>query len=193
LSGALSIDGLSALLFLSGVAGFGAFAWAVSGHFVGAKAPGAMKLIFVLSLIGIIDFLSNVWLTPVPDWRRAIGFCFHLLAIYLFGWAILATRRERPAIAFAGDRPTRLFNSGPYYFIRHPFYASYLLFWLGCVAETSSVLMLLIFLSLSAIYTIAALGEQSNFSNSALSDQYQAYQKSAGFFWPKFAIRRRDP
>jgi protein-S-isoprenylcysteine O-methyltransferase Ste14 len=192
LSGAYSIDGWSLLLSLSGIAGFGFFAWGVRGHFVGDKTPAAMQVILVLSLVGIVFFLFAIWRTSVPDWRRAAGFCLHLLAIVLFGWAVLATRQSRPAMAFAGDLPARVFRSGPYSYIRHPFYTSYLLFWLGCAAATSSPVMLIIFLSLAAIYTIAALGEQRNFSRSALRDEYEAYQKGTGFFWPKLRQARRQ-
>ena len=120
LSGAHSIDGWSSLLLLSGIAGFGSFAWAVRGHFVGDKTPRAMQFILALSLAGILIFLFAIGQTSGPDWRSPAGFCLHLLAIALFGWAVLATRQNRPAIAFAGDRPARVFRSGPYCYIRHP-------------------------------------------------------------------------
>lgn len=188
-----SIDGWSLLLLLSGIAGSGAFAWAVRGHFVGEKTPAAMRILLALSLAGIVVFLFAIWRISAPDWRRAAGFCLHLSAIALFGWAVLATRQKRPALAFAGDRPDHVFRAGPYSYIRHPFYTSYLLFWLGCAVATSSLVMLTIFLSLAAIYTIAALGEERNFSRSALRDEYQAYRKDAGPFWPKLRLARRPP
>jgi protein-S-isoprenylcysteine O-methyltransferase Ste14 len=177
-----SIDGWSSLILLSGIGGFGAFSWAVRGHFVGDKAVGAMNVILALSLVGIAVFLFDVWQTSVPDWPRAAGFCLHLLAIALFGWAVPTTRQNRPALAFAGDQPGRIFRSGPYAYIRHPFYTAYLLFWLGCAVATLSLIMLIIFSSLAAIYTIAALGEQRDFSRSALQDEYEAYQRDTGLF-----------
>jgi protein-S-isoprenylcysteine O-methyltransferase Ste14 len=186
-----SIDVWPLLLSLSGIAGFGFFAWGVRGHFVGDRTPAAMRIILVLSLVGIAVFLFAVWETSVSDWRRAAGFCLHLLAMVLFGWAVLATRQNRPAMAFAEDPPARVFRSGPYSYIRHPFYTSYLLFWLGCAAATSSLAMLIIVLSLATIYTIAALGEQSSFSRSALRDEYESYQRNTGFFWPKLRPARR--
>ena len=128
---------------------------------------------------------------PVTDWRAAAGFCLHLLAIALFGWAVLATRRARPAMAFAEDRPELVFRSGPYATIRHPFYTAYLLFWLGCAIATSSLILFLVFLSLAVIYTTAALGEERNFSRSAISDEYESFRKATGFFWPKLRLARR--
>jgi protein-S-isoprenylcysteine O-methyltransferase Ste14 len=189
----LSIDGLSLLLLLSGIGGFGAFSWAVRGHFVGDKAVGAMNIILALSLAGIAVFLFDVSQTSGPDWPQAAGFCLHLLAIVLFGWAVLTTRQNRPALAFAGDQPDRIFRSGPYAYIRHPFYTAYLLFWLGCGVATSSLIMLIIFLSLLAIYTVAALGEERHFLRSALHDEYVAYRRDTGLFWPKLRFARRQP
>ena len=126
-----SIDGWPLLLLLSGIAGFGAFGWGVRGHFVGDKTPGGMQIVFALSLLGIAVFLFDLWQTSARI-GGGPGFCLHLSAIVLFGWAVLATRQNRPALAFAGERPNHVFRSGPYAYIRHPFYTSYLLFWLGC-------------------------------------------------------------
>ena len=188
-----SIDAWPLLLSLSGIVVPGSFVWGLRGHFVGDKTPGAVHVINALSLTAVAVFLFAVWKTHVPDWQRAAGFSLHLSAIVLFGLAILTTRRKRPALAFAGDRPDHVFSSGPYSYIRHPFYTSYLLFWLGCTVATSSLISLILFLALAAIYTAAALGEERGFSNSALHDEYEAYRRRTGFFWPKLSLAPRQP
>jgi protein-S-isoprenylcysteine O-methyltransferase Ste14 len=188
----LSIDGWPLLLLLSGIVGFAAFSWGVRGHFVADQTPAAMKMILALSLVGIAVFLFAIAETKAPDWRRAAGFCLHLLAIVLFSWAVLATRQKRPALAFAGKRPNHVFRQGPYAYIRHPFYTAYLLFWLGCAMATSSLVMLIMFAALVAVYTAAALGEERNFLRSAMRDEYEALRKSAGLFWPKLRLARRQ-
>jgi protein-S-isoprenylcysteine O-methyltransferase Ste14 len=188
-----SIDDWSLLLLLSGLAGSSLFAWGVRGHFVGDKTPGGMQVVVALSFVGSAVFLLDLWRTSASDWARATGFCLHLLAIALFGWAVLATRQNRPALAFAGERPDHIFRSGPYAYIRHPFYTSYLLFWLGCAIATSSLILFLIFLALAVTYTIAALGEERNFSRSAISGEYEAFRRSTGLFWPKLRLARRQP
>jgi protein-S-isoprenylcysteine O-methyltransferase Ste14 len=193
LCGAFAIDGWSSLASLSGIAGFGFFTWGVRGHFFGDKTPAAMQIILVLSLFGIAVFLFAIWRTSVPGWRSAAGFCLHLPAIALFGWAVLVTRQNRPAMAFAGDLPVEVFRSGPYAYIRHPFYTSYLLFWLGCAVAAWSLIMLSIFIALAAVYTVAARGEERDFSRSALRDEYAMHRKDTGFFWPKLRLARRQP
>jgi protein-S-isoprenylcysteine O-methyltransferase Ste14 len=187
-----SIDGWPLLLSLSGIAGSSSFAWGLRGHFVGDKTPGAVHVINALSVAAITLFLFSLWATDGPDWRRAAGFFLHLSAIVLFVWAILATRQNRPALAFAGKRPNHLFSWGPYAYIRHPFYTAYLLFWLGCVVATSSLVMVVLFVSLAAIYTLAALGEERNFLRSSMRDEYEAFRNATGFFWPKLRLARRQ-
>ena len=186
----LSIDGWALLLLLSGTTGCGLFAWGVRGHFVGDKTPGAMQIVLALSLVGSVVFPFDLLRTPGEDWRRALGFAMHLLAIALFAWAVLATRKDRPALAFAGEEPNHLFRSGPYASIRHPFYVSYLLFWAGSAVATSSLILALIFLALAVIYTIAALAEERNFLRSPIRDEYEAFRQATGFFWPKLTPAR---
>jgi protein-S-isoprenylcysteine O-methyltransferase Ste14 len=192
LFGSSPIDVWPLLLSLSGIAGPGSFAWGLRGHFVGDKTPGAVHVINALSIAAIAVFLFALWKTDAPDWRRAVGFFLHLLAIVLFVWAILATRQNRPALAFAGKRPNHLFRRGPYTYIRHPFYTAYLLFWLGCAVATSSLIMVVLFVSLAAIYTLAALGEERNFLRSTMRDEYEAFRNATGFFWPKLRLARRQ-
>jgi protein-S-isoprenylcysteine O-methyltransferase Ste14 len=185
-----SIDGWTLLLLLSGTVGCGLFAWGVRGHFVGDKTPGGMQIVLALSLVGSVVFPFDLLRTPDEDWRRALGFAMHLLAIALFAWAVLATRRDRPALAFAGERPNHLFRSGPYASIRHPFYASYLLFWAGSAVATSSLILALIFVAFAVIYTIAARTEERNFLSSPMHDEYEAFRQATGLFWPKIRLPR---
>ncbi len=188
----LSIDGWPLLLSLSGIAVTQSFAWGLRGHFVGDRTPGGVYVINALSLAAAAVFLFSVWTTDVPDWRRAAGFLLHLSAIALFVWAIRATRQNRPALAFAGKRPDHVFSWGPYAYIRHPFYTSYLLFWLGCVVATSSLVMVVLFVALAATYTLAALGEERSFLRSSMHDEYEGFRNATGFFWPKFRLARRQ-
>ena len=187
------IDGWPLLLLLSGIAGSGLFAWGVRGHFVGDKTPGAMQVIVALSLVGIAVFLFDLWETSVPDWRRATGFCLHLSAIVLFGWAVLATRRNRPALAFAGDRPDHVFRSGPYAYIRHPFYTSYLLFWLGCAVATSSLILVRSYSCLWRSFTRSRRSARSAISRAPPSaTNTKRFGRATGFFWPKLRLARRQ-
>jgi protein-S-isoprenylcysteine O-methyltransferase Ste14 len=188
---AASTDYLSILLVLSALVVFGGFAWGVRGHFVSAKLPIGMKLILALSSLGMVGYLLEIGNGGVPDWRRAAAFSLQALAGGLFLWACAATRLDRPALAFSRSDPFRLFDAGPFRFVRHPFYMSYLMFWLACALATSSFLVITVTISLIIIYSAAALQEQNAFLSSALRPEYEAYRRTTGFFWPKLRFRNR--
>jgi protein-S-isoprenylcysteine O-methyltransferase Ste14 len=180
------------LLTASGLAVFVLFAWAVRGHFVSAALPTGMKLISALSLLGMAGYLLEIGNRGVPDWRRAAAFGLQALAGGLFLWACAATRRERPALAFSLSEPGRVFKTGPYRYLRHPFYSSYIIFWAACAIATPSMLVIATTIVLVAIYSLAALQEQHAILSSDLRLEYEAYQRTTGLFWPKlpFGFRK---
>ena len=121
MTNAASTNCFSALLALSGLLVFGGFAWGVRGHFVSARLPIGMKLILALSSLDMVGYLLEIGNAGVPDWRRAAAFGLPALAGGLFLWACAATRRDRPGVAFSPSDPVRLFDAGPFRFVRHPF------------------------------------------------------------------------
>lgn len=76
-------------------------------------------------------------------------------------------------------------RTGPYRYIRHPFYTSYILFWLGCAVATLHPLMILFLLAVSAMNVTAAFREERSFETSPLAGEYVNYRKTAGMLWPK--------
>jgi protein-S-isoprenylcysteine O-methyltransferase Ste14 len=177
------------LLTASGLAVFVLFVWAVRGHFVSAGLPTGMKLISALSSLGIVGYLLEIGNRTVPDWRRATAFGLQALAGALFLWACGATRRERPALAFSRSEPGRVFKTGPYRYVRHPFYASYIIFWAACALATPSMLVIGTTIVLMAIYSLPALQEQHAFLSSEFRPEYEAYQRTTGLFWPRLPFR----
>ncbi|HKN26431.1 MAG TPA: isoprenylcysteine carboxylmethyltransferase family protein [Roseiarcus sp.] len=181
----------SLLLAVAAIFNFGGFAWAVRGHFVSARMPLGMKVVSALSVIGFLGYLLDIGNATVPPWRIAIAFGLQALAGGLFLWACAATRRTRPEMAFSRSEPTLLFKTGPYRFVRHPFYSSYFMFWLACTLATTSLIVTVITVLLIMIYTAAALREQSIFLKSAFKPQYEADQKTTGLFWPRLLLLSR--
>ena len=104
----------------------------------------------------------------------------------LFVWAVQASRTARLKLIFEADEPQAVLRSGPFYYIRHPFYASYILFWLGCAVATLHPINVAYFLILVPVYVISALKEEAGFKRSPCASQYEQYRQTAGLFWPKF-------
>jgi protein-S-isoprenylcysteine O-methyltransferase Ste14 len=66
---------------------------------------------------------------PLPAWIAG-GLVF-ALSLGLFVWCVSSTRAKPLTVAYSVDVPVHLNSVGPYRRIRHPFYASYLLAYLG--------------------------------------------------------------
>ena len=176
------------IVLAPGLACFVAFTWGAFKHFrsVG-PVPLGLRVIGAVSLVTVTAFIGSVLASPMPDtWPAAPVLSTGALA--LFAWAVHATRDAGLAQAFAGAQPVQLVVSGPFQYLRHPFYTSYLLFWLATfVASTSSVctggtIILLV------CYIVAAREEERCIARSRLAVEYANYASEVGMFLPK---RRR--
>ncbi len=165
------------------------FNWALRGHFKSDKMPAGMKVIMIASVITGLVYLTLMWTREQPPSAQIAGMAIELCAVVLFAAVVVATRRFRFRMAFDDSVPDELVTSGPYRYIRHPFYTSYLIFWTGFAVITCSWLSLPFLFLLGAIYFWAARGEDLKFAATAMADQHSRYRQQAGMFWPKLPYR----
>jgi Phospholipid methyltransferase len=114
--------------------------------------------------------LSQFPLAAAP-WRRVLayrGAALRPRALWLFVWTIRATRSTPPTLAFATDAPAILFCHGPYRYVRHPFYLSYILFWIGTAVSAAGPGTWAVPLVMGALYFQGASREERKFARSAL-------------------------
>jgi len=150
-----------------------------AGTSIGAKVIGVCGFVF--------GFLHLVAILRCPSQSGAQEFFatgFYLAALGLFWWAIQTNSRRPLSAVFSPDVPEHLIQEGPYRFIRHPFYCSYLLTWMGGVMATQQVWLLATVAVMFAIYLRAARMEEEKFGCSSLGPRYQMYQARTGLFLP---------
>jgi protein-S-isoprenylcysteine O-methyltransferase Ste14 len=164
---------------------FAAFSWAVKGHFQSVgHIPEGMRLTSLLSLAGFAWFVWRLFSVPANVlWPAAVA--LFIAALLVFGWTLRATHIDRPTLAFADDTPQFLLRHGPYRLVRHPFYASYLLFWVGTALATPGWLPWLVPIVMLTLYARAATGEEQKFARSDLAQAYETYRQSVGMFVPR--------
>ncbi len=163
---------------------FAAFAWGVKGHFRSTgEMPVGMKLTSLLSTVLFLVFLwhmrdgvSAFWLAGLALFTASLG---------LFAAAILASRASPPTLAFDTDQPSFLLLTGPYRYVRHPFYLAYVLFWLGTAIAAHAITGWIAPLLMTGLYVEAATREERKFANSPLAAAYAQYRTRAGLFWPR--------
>jgi protein-S-isoprenylcysteine O-methyltransferase Ste14 len=163
----------------------GQYTWAGKGHFASDKMPRGALLISVVVLITTFLFLYLTWTQSQPLPAQIAGLGIQLFSWWLFWQAIGASKSAKLRLAFDEAGPRGLVTEGPYRYVRHPFYASYLIFWAGWTLGLWSVVALFPFAILIVIYVMAALMEERKFVGTPMAAEYEAYRQKTGFFWPK--------
>lgn len=179
------------LVLAVGVACFLAFSWGMFRHFrsVGPM-PVGMRLIGGGSFAAIIVFTWSVLAVPLSRvWPAAP--ILSAAALALFGWAVATTRNTEFAVAFTQAQPPVLVTGGPFRYVRHPFYTSYLLFWLATGFATASGICWIGPAILLGCYIIAARGEERLISRGCFGAEYASYVSRTGILLPRLIKKRQ--
>ena len=173
------------------IAVYAIFSWGVVAHF--RRPAGITPLTFAMGFSVTALTVAQVLRLRRIDpgvWATALALVGYAVSLALYLWAVRTTRTHRPSLAFSGDTPARLIADGPYRHVRHPFYASYVLYWLaGSVALRESWLMPAM-AAVAALYVLAALHEERTFERSPNAEAYHAYRRSTGMFLPRLTAPR---
>ena len=154
-------------------------------HFRSPKMPTGTVVISVVVTATAAVFLTLIWIEAQPLLAQLIGLAVETFGLWLFWMAIRASREARLKMAFDVANPHGLVTTGPYRYLRHPFYTSYLVFWIGWAIATWSAWSIIPLLAITAIYVVAALGEERKFSRTEMAEAYESYRRQTGFFWPR--------
>lgn len=165
----------------------GFYSWSLRGHFSSPRVPAGFKVISVAVALTTFYFLYLVWSITQPVSAQLFGLALEILATAIFWWAIAASKKARLRYAFDPDHPDSLVTTGPYRYVRHPFYTSYIIFWAGWGVATWSVWAAIPVVAFVVIYVIAAKGEEKKFASTPLAAEYDAYRRRTGFLVPRFA------
>ena len=163
------------------------FALAVMWHFARPAEPSwLMKTVASLAtLFGLLQVMAMVSApaTSVMLWLAA--FVLYGAALTLFSWAVRTTRVHRFALAFTPTSPTMVLSEGPYRWVRHPFYASYLLYWVAGACATQAWWMIGSVIVMGGLYWLATVQEEAEFLASGQAEAYRAYIATTGRFFPR--------
>ncbi len=163
----------------------GSHAFVGKGHFKSKKMPAGANLVSAAVLTSLAVFLFLLWTNQAPLAAQIVALVLEALALWLFFRTIAASREGALHFAFDVDNPVSLVTAGPYRYVRHPFYTSYLIFWTGLVLGTWSLWAVPVLVVMVVLYTVAARSEEGKFSRTEMSADYVAYRARTGMFWPK--------
>ena len=173
---------------LAALAYFLVIAAATKQHFSSEKYPVGMMLISTISLVGISVFMAHAFLTSLE--YRALVFGMILAAAALFAWAIRHSHNRRLSLAFDEDlNIDGIITTGPWHYVRHPFYSSYALFWCACALGTTHVASITVCVTLVFIYIYSAIKEEAVLDRSDHGSDYLDYKSRTGFFFPRYRLK----
>jgi len=179
---------LDLLVIAMVLATIGSYAWSVRFHFRSGDLDRLARILAVMVALGGVGLSLITVLYNQPAWAQVTGLVLMAAALGLFWWSVTTTRRARLLAVFTDDAPHTLVMDGPYSFVRHPFYTSYIVFWGGFALATASLVGLPVFAAFYLLYDRAARDEEKRFLESDLADNYRAFCETRNRFFalPKF-------
>ena len=167
-----------------------AFGAAVAGPFlVFVRRGRASAWLFVLvpsALVSIaVDLAAMVAAKRVPTGCVVVAIILYVAALGIFVGAALASRAHRLSFSFSPDAPERLIQSGPYRFIRHPFYTSYVLSYTAAVLASANPWTFVPLVWMGILYARAGYEEEVKFARSSFAREYLLYRARTGMFFPR--------
>lgn len=107
-----------------------------------------------------------------------------VLGLGLFFYCSSLIRRSKLTIVFSKDSPEFHISKGPYSYVRHPFYTSYIATYAALALVNQNWIFSAICASMFCTYYIAARFEEKKFLSSNLKDAYANYIRTTGMFFP---------
>ena len=160
-------------------------AWSVKYHFNVEKMPAGAKLISSLVILFGILLVYLAFTFEQPTSAQAVGSILLSASLVLFWRTIAESRKAKLLAAFDENLPHGLLTTGPYRYVRHPFYTSYILHWTGWAIATWNLWAIVPVVTMVTTYWVAARDEEAKFSRTDLSQAYQDYRAKTGRFFPK--------
>ena len=146
---------------------------------------GRMKLIAgSATIFGVLHLFAILYSSSLSAERSLVGSFLYLASGALFWWAIRTSSRHPLSAAFSPDLPVHIVRNGPYRWVRHPLYTSYIVMWLAGWVVAAYWWLIPTVLMMVVIYFMASSAEEEKFLRTPLAEAYQQYRLHTGRFLP---------
>lgn len=143
--------------------------------------------ILIIKVVGSSLMLFNLYQTYIIDSFEVIawlGSLCLLISCITFYWAIYENRKTPLNFAFTDLEKVRLVKTGPYRLVRHPFYSSYIIAWIGAFLLSFSIISFLLSTILILMYFKSSYAEEQGFLDGPLREEYRKYIRTTNRFFP---------
>lgn len=126
----------------------------------------------------------SVFLLPV--WMRWAGFFVGLIALLLFFW-VLRSLGQNFSTSLTINKKQTLVTQGPYRWIRHPMYTSFVLLWIGFLFLSASWFIGLTGLLAFVWAIVVRTPKEEQMMIDRFGADYLAYMKRTGRYLPRWS------
>ncbi len=161
----------------------------------GIMLAGLRLLLLDSSLVGILIYCINPHLMnwsaiPLPSWLRWFGFFIGLAALMLFLWVLRALGRNF-STTLTIQKDQTLVTQGPYRWVRHPMYTSFVLLWIGYFFISTNWFIGLTGILGFGLAIVVRTPKEEQMMIARFGDEYMAYMKRTGRYLPRLP-RKND-
>ncbi|HEX2996473.1 MAG TPA: isoprenylcysteine carboxylmethyltransferase family protein [Anaerolineales bacterium] len=145
-------------------------------------------LLLSASLVGIlvysIDPRLMKWSTiPLPFWLRWSGFFLGLIALLLFFW-VLRSLGQNFSTSLTISQNQTLVTRGPYRWVRHPMYTSFVLLWIGFLFLSANGFIGLTGIAAFIWAIVVRTPKEEQMMIDRFGEEYVDYMKQTGRYLP---------
>lgn len=172
---------------------FISFFWSVIGVF--RKPEGSVSTMYrVLQISSGWTWTYSLFCIVLTDGphlgAQILALVLIMLSLLIFWYTRRWIQNKDFALVFNKEAPSHLETEGPFRWVRHPFYSSYLLCYFSVVLFTLDTLMGLTFLFMVGLYFKALKEEEQKFQEKGFSEAYKNYSQRTGALFPKLFARK---
>ena len=126
---------------------------------------------------------------PIRLYNAVGSVALLICSLALYEWARHVIWGRSFYIAWSGSVPDALCDRGPYAYIRHPIYASYILAFLAVLVAMPTLITLAVFVFNAGLFSHAALSDERSLASGTFAADYALYRRRTGMFLPR-VLRR---
>lgn len=150
---------------------------------------GAMfgQIAFLSGMVCVLfmGLFYSLWVPPA-----VCGAILALGAVVLYEWTRRTVIDRNFYVGLSGEVPGAVCDTGPYRYVRHPFYSSYMLAFVAVAIAFPSLVVSAVCVLNIGLFVYMALDDERVLLGSAIAADYQAYRGRVGMFVPRFARKR---
>jgi protein-S-isoprenylcysteine O-methyltransferase Ste14 len=147
----------------------------------GGAQLGQYSFVSVMVCVLFLGFYQSL-----VSYLALCGVGLALSSLVLYEWTRRTVTDRNFYTGLGGEVPSAVCDAGPYRFVRHPFYLSYIVAFLGALVAFPSPVTAVVCVVDIALFIYMAVDDERVLLCSGLAADYQAYRQRVGMFLPRF-------